>query len=117
MDRIFVRDLVVQAVIGWYRWEQRIRRPLRFDVTLDVDAAAAARSGNIDDTVDYEAVAQLIRSITEREPHVLLEVLAEEIATEILARFPCERVQLTIGKPGAVAGAGEVGLAIERIRA
>jgi dihydroneopterin aldolase len=117
MDQIFVRDLVVEGVIGWYRWEQRIRRPLRFDVTLDVDTGLAARSGNIEDTVNYESVANLIRSITEDKVHALLEVLVEEIATAILARFPCQRVRLCVAKPGAVPGAREVGLVIERGRA
>lgn len=117
MDQVFIRDLIVPGIIGIYDWEQRIRRPLRFDVILDVAVAPAARSGNIADTVDYEAVARLITEITQRETHTLLEVLAEEITDSILARFTCQRVQLTVGKPGAVAGAREVGVHIERTRA
>ncbi|AHE99453.1 dihydroneopterin aldolase [Thioalkalivibrio paradoxus] len=114
MDHIYLRDLEVEAVIGVYPWEQRVRRRLRFDIELGADTRVAARSGDIADTVDYEAVANCIRAIASREPHVLLEGLAEEIAETLLRRFGGHSVRLTVGKPGAVAGAREVGIVIER---
>ena len=116
MDQIYLRDLEVEAVIGVYAWEQRIRRRLRFDVEMGADTRVAARSGDIADTVDYEAVAECIRSIASREPHVLLECLAEEIAQTLLDRFGSHSIRLTVGKPGAVPGVREVGIRIERGR-
>jgi 7,8-dihydroneopterin aldolase/epimerase/oxygenase len=116
MDQIYLRDLEVEAVIGVYAWEQRIRRPLRFDIELGTDTRVAARSGAIGDTVDYEAVAECIRGIASREPHVLLECLAEEIAETLLERFGSRSIRLRVGKPAAVAGAREVGIVIERGR-
>lgn len=117
MDQIYLRDLEVEAVIGVYAWEQRIRRRLRFDVELVADTRMAAASGDIADTVDYEAVANCIRAIATREPHVLLECLAEEIAQTLLEQFGGRSVRLTLGKPGAVPGVREVGIVIERGRA
>jgi 7,8-dihydroneopterin aldolase/epimerase/oxygenase len=116
MDQIYLRDLEVEAVIGVYAWEQRIRRRLRFDIELDTDTRLAAGSGEIADTVDYEAVANSVRAIATREPHVLLEQLAEEIAQTLLDRFGSRSVRLTVGKPGAVPGVREVGIVIERAR-
>jgi 7,8-dihydroneopterin aldolase/epimerase/oxygenase len=116
MDQVYLRDLEVEAVIGVYAWEQRIRRRLRFDVELAVDTRLAANSGDIADTVDYEAVADCIRAIATREPHVLLERLAEEIAQALLDRFGSQSIRLTVGKPGAVPGVREVGIVIERLR-
>lgn len=114
MDRIFIRDLLVDAVIGVYDWEQRIQRPLRFDLEIATHTQTAARSGRIEDTINYAAVAERIRSIVTREPHTLLETLAEEIATVLLAEFGGESIRLTIAKPAAIAGAREVGVCIER---
>lgn len=116
MDQIYLRDLEVEAVIGVYAWEQRIRRRLRFDIELGADTRVAAKSGDIADTVDYEAVADCIRAIATREPHVLLESLAEEIARTLLDRFGSRSIRLTVGKPGAVSGVREVGIVIERGR-
>ncbi|TVP89246.1 MAG: dihydroneopterin aldolase [Thioalkalivibrio sp.] len=116
MDHIYLHDLEVEAVIGVYAWEQRIRRRLRFDIELETDTRSASDSGDIGDTIDYAAVADCIRAIVTREPHVLLETLAEEIAQTVLERFGSRSVRLTVGKPGAVPGVREVGLVIERGR-
>ncbi len=117
MDHIYLRNLEVEAVIGVHAWEQRIRRRLRFDIEMETDTRSASDSGDIGDTIDYAAVADCIRAIVTREPHVLLETLAEEIAQTVLERFHARSIRLTVGKPGAVPGVREVGLVIERGRA
>lgn len=116
MDQIYLRDLEVETIIGVYAWEQRIRRRLRFDIELGTDTRVAAHSGDIKDTIDYGAVAECIRGIASREPHVLLESLAEEIAQTLLDRFGSRSIRLVVGKPGAIPGAREVGIVIERGR-
>ncbi|WP_019625984.1 dihydroneopterin aldolase [Thioalkalivibrio sp. ALJT] len=114
MDRVYLKDLRVDAVVGVYDWEQRLQRPLRFDIELATDTRVAAYSGEIGDTVDYEAVANKVRAIVTREPHTLLESLAEEIAETLMAEFRTPWVCIELGKPGAVAGVAEVGIRIER---
>jgi len=116
MDRIYLRDLEIDAVVGVYDWEQRIRRRLRFDIELATDTRVAAHSGEIGDTVDYEAVANAVRAIVTREPHILLESLAEEIAEALMSGFGIPWLRIELGKPGAVAGVREVGIVIERGR-
>ncbi|WP_018873197.1 dihydroneopterin aldolase [Thioalkalivibrio sp. ALJ16] len=114
MDRIYLKDLRIDAVVGVYDWEQRQQRPLRFDIELATDTRVAAHSGEITDTVDYEAVANTVRAIVTREPHTLLESLAEEIAETLMTAFRTPWVRIDLGKPGAVAGVAEVGIRIER---
>ncbi|MGM0672396.1 dihydroneopterin aldolase [Thioalkalivibrio sp.] len=114
MDRIYLRDLEIDAVVGVYDWEQRIQRRLRFDIELAADTRIAAHSGEIGDTVDYEAVANAVRAIVTREPHTLLESLAEEIAEALMAQFGTPWVRIKLGKPGAVPGVREVGIETER---
>jgi dihydroneopterin aldolase len=114
MDRIYLRDLEIEAVVGVYDWEQRLRRRLRFDIELAADTRVAAHSGEIGDTVDYEAVVNTVRAIVTREAHTLLESLAEEIAEALMTHFSTPWVRIGVGKPGAVAGVREVGIEIER---
>lgn len=114
MDRIYLRDLVIDAVVGVYDWEQCLQRPLRLDIELATDTRVAAHSGEIGDTVDYEAVANAVRAIATREPHTLLESLAEEVAETLMASFGTPWVRVVLGKPGAVSGVREVGIVIER---
>ncbi|WP_018141451.1 dihydroneopterin aldolase [Thioalkalivibrio sp. ALJ7] len=114
MDRIYLCDLQINAVVGVYDWEQRLQRPLRFDIELAADTRIAAHSGEIGDTVDYEAVANVVRAIVTREPHALLESLAEEIAEALMTQFASPWVRIVLGKPGAVPGVREVGIEIER---
>ncbi|MFN4262622.1 MAG: dihydroneopterin aldolase [Thioalkalivibrionaceae bacterium] len=115
-DVVFVNDLMVDAVIGVYEWERRVPRPLRIDLELETDTRDAAATDSIGRTIDYEIVARRVAEIAGHHPHHLLETLAEDISSAILNEFGCYRLRLTVAKPGAIAGAREVGIRIERDR-
>ena len=44
MDIVFLRDLRIDAVIGIYGWERRVRQTLIFDLEMSADIARAAAS-------------------------------------------------------------------------
>ena len=116
MDTIYIRDLRVETVIGIYEWERRIRQTVRIDLDLAADIRQAATTDNIDDTLSYKALAKSVAAYVRQSEALLLEALAEGIAELILRDFPTSWVRLTLGKPGAVTGAREVGVMIERSR-
>ena len=58
MDIIFIRDLRIDAVIGIYDWERSIRQTISIDLDLGADIRMAAKSDQIDDTLNYKAVAK-----------------------------------------------------------
>jgi dihydroneopterin aldolase len=65
--------------------ERRSAQPFEVDLDIDVDMAAAGRSDNLCDTVDYGAVSEAVASVV-TGPHAdLMEHLAERIATTVLA--------------------------------
>ena len=71
------------------------------DATLFLDLAAAGRSDQLNDTVDYGAVAKGIVAIIEGEHVDLIEKLANRIVGMILG-FPAVcRTQVTVHKPNA----------------
>jgi dihydroneopterin aldolase len=72
------------------------------DCELEVDAKLAIETDDINDAVDYSAVAQLINAQIQSEPVNLIEVLANRIATEILKNFLLVKtVEITVHKPDA----------------
>ncbi|MCC2656265.1 MAG: folB [Panacagrimonas sp.] len=116
MDKIFIRGLKVETIIGIYDWERTLKRPLVFDVELGCDTREAASSDRMRDSIDYAAVGQTIRDIAVELQPELLETLAEKIARTLFERFPVLSVRLTIDKPGAIPDVKGVGVEIDRRR-
>lgn len=114
MDIIFINDLRVNAIIGVYDWERRITQTLSFDLELAADIRRAAGNDDIADTVNYKAVAKRVLAYVEQSQFKLVETLAERVAEIILQEFPVAWMRLTLRKPGAVRGARDVGVSIER---
>ncbi len=114
MDIVFIRELQVETVIGIYDWERKIRQVISIDLDMATDIKKASNSDNIEDTLNYKAVAKrLISFITESE-YELVETLAEKICEIVLTEFNVPWVRLTLHKPGAVSGSRSVGVMIER---
>ena len=115
-DRIFLRGLAVDCVIGFIEWERRIRQTVVIDLELPVDCRAAAVRDRVEDTLDYKTVAKRVLAFVEESQFQLVETLAERIAQLILGEFAVEWVRVSVNKPGAIRGSRDVGVAIERTR-
>lgn len=115
-DTVFIRDLRIPTLVGIFEWERRIRQEIRLDIEMGFDIRKAAGSDDIKDTLDYKAVAQRVREFVEASEYQLVEALAENIARLVLDEFSVLRVKLTLNKTGAVRGARDVGIIIERSR-
>jgi dihydroneopterin aldolase len=116
MDTIFLRALRIETVIGIYDWERRIKQPVVIDLEMGADVRRAAAADNIEDTLNYKAVAKRIIAFVEASEFQLVETLAERIAEIVLAEFRVPWLRLTLNKPGAVRGARDAGVIIERGR-
>ena len=114
MDIIYLNGLRIDTVIGIYPWERRIKQTLIFDIEMAADTGRAAQSDNVEDTVSYAAVAERLIDYVGAAEFELIETLAEKVATLLLDEFKVRWCRLRINKPGAVRGARDVGLIIER---
>ena len=117
MDRVFIEGLEIEAQIGIYDWERRIRQPLLFDIEMAFDNRKPAASDAIADTLDYKAVSKRLVAFVSASSFGLVETLAERCAEIVLREFGVESLKLKLSKPGAVRGARAVGVMIERDRA
>jgi dihydroneopterin aldolase len=116
-DKIFLRGLEVECIIGFIDWERRVKQRIQIDLELPVDCARAARSDDVVDTLDYKSVAKRVIAFVEASEFMLVETMAHRMAMVILEEFGIEWVRIWINKPGAIRGSRDVGVAIERNRA
>ncbi len=114
MDIIYLNDLRIDTVIGIYDWERRIKQTVVLDLEMGADIRQAAASDHIDDTLNYKAVAKRIIGFVEKSEYQLVETLAEKVAEIILGEFNVPWVRIRLNKQGAVRGARDVGVIIER---
>ncbi|MFP3900901.1 MAG: dihydroneopterin aldolase [Acidimicrobiia bacterium] len=84
-DRLELRGLRVLARCGVPPDERARAQPLELDLDLTVDLAAAGRSDDLADTVDYGAVCDVAVAAAESGPSALLEAVAEAVASAVLA--------------------------------
>jgi 7,8-dihydroneopterin aldolase/epimerase/oxygenase len=116
-DRIFLRALGVECIIGFIEWERRLKQTVMIDLELPVDCRRAALSDDVVDTLDYKKVAKRVISFVEGSQFKLVESLAHRTAMLILEEFGVQWVRISINKPGAIRGSRDVGVSIERTRA
>ncbi|WDK03867.1 dihydroneopterin aldolase [Xanthomonas campestris] len=116
MDKVFIEGLDIDALIGIYDWERRIRQTLRFDLELGFDNRIPAASDDIADTLNYKAVSKRLIEFVQQSEFGLVETLAERCAAIVLEEFQVQWLRLKLSKPGAVRGAQAVGVIIERSR-
>ncbi len=114
MDKILVRQLKVDAIIGIHDWEKQNRQTVLIDLDLSFDCKPAAASDNIDDALDYFKVCEHVTDFVSSSRFELIETLAEKTAALILKTFPCKKVKLTLFKPDAIANTQTVGIQINR---
>ena len=114
MDIIFLGGLEITTIIGIYDWERETKQTVVLDIEMAYDIKKAAQSDKIEDTLDYKSVSKSIISFVENSQFFLVEKLTEEIASLILNNFDVPWVKLTLNKKGAIRGASDVGIIIER---
>jgi dihydroneopterin aldolase len=114
---VFVRDLRVKTVVGVEEHERKESREVLVSLDLEVDLDPAAVSDDLSRSVDYAAVAALVREHAAASRFRLLEALAGSIATRVLARFPLVRaVTVRVEKPRALGDARAVGVELHHRR-
>lgn len=114
MDIVYIRELKIQTVIGILDWERAIKQSVVLDLEMASDIRPAATSESIADALDYSAVADRITRFIEGSRFLLVETMAEQVASIVLEEFGVPWLRLRLSKPGAVRGARDVGILIER---
>lgn len=101
-DEILLEGMRFYGYHGVHPEEQRLGQRFVVDVALAVNLRSAGRRDDLAQTVSYSAAFAEIRRVVEGEPRQLIEAVAEEIASAMLALDQrVQRVKVRVAKPGA----------------
>jgi dihydroneopterin aldolase len=117
-DRLSVLGIEAVGHHGVLDFERRDGQVFKVDLTLGLDTRPAARSDDLQDTVDYGSLVAAVKKAIENDPVDLIETLAERIADVCLTDSRVEWTEVTVHKPHAPIEAtfSDVTLTITRSR-
>jgi len=101
MDRIVLEGIEVWAHHGVLPDERANGQPFRIDVVLELDLEPAATSDQLDETVDYGALAQAVADAASGGPYDLIETVANEVLSVCLVDPRVTAAEVTVHKPKA----------------
>ncbi|MFL2482250.1 MAG: dihydroneopterin aldolase [Gammaproteobacteria bacterium] len=114
MDRIFLSEMKIETTVGIWEWEKRIKQQVIIDIEMSADIKKAAATDQIEDTLNYKAVAKSVRKLVEESSFQLVETMAEKISELVIGEHNVSWVRVKVNKPGAIRGSKGVGIIIER---
>jgi dihydroneopterin aldolase len=97
-DRIELRGLRALGICGALPEEQVRAQPIEVDLDVVADLGAACASDDLDDTVDYGALASDVERVIVSERFTLLERLAQRLADVVLADERVVEVTVAVRK-------------------
>lgn len=112
LDRISLRDHVVEVEIGAFQEERGRLQRIAFNVVVEVLPIADPLEDDVDRILSYDTITEAIDAELEAERLNLLETLAARIADRILADPQAARVFVRVEKLDR--GPGALGVEIER---
>lgn len=115
-DMIWLTGITARAHHGVFDFEREQGQVFMFDIGIEVDTRAAARSDSLEDTTNYAEVAAALHGILTAGPVDLIETVAERMAAKAL-NFPGVRAAtVVLHKPEAPVGLpfADVSLTIHR---
>jgi dihydroneopterin aldolase len=117
-DRLAVLGIEAIGHHGVFDFEKRDGQVFKVDLALGLDTRPAARSDDLQDTVDYGSLVAAVKQAIEHDPVDLIETLAERIADVCLTDNRVEWAEVTVHKPDAPIEAtfSDVALTIHRSR-
>lgn len=103
---IGLQNLRIDCIVGIYPHERVELQPLFVDIEVKADFDAAASAEHVDETVDYDHLAELLTGLATERQYQLIETFAKEALDGILGRWASvQGAQIEIRKPKAVPAA------------
>lgn len=113
-DKLEICGLEVSCIIGDLPDERINEQTLIIDVALSMDLRAAAKSDNLDDTIDYAELCEDIRSVLRRAECRMIERAADCVAFVCLRDSRVKSVRVRVEKSESVPGLRAAAVTIER---
>ena len=116
-DRLIIRGLELQCVVGVHDWERLMPQRIIVDITLRGDFSAAAESDDLGDAPDYRTPCIKAAEVAAAAEYRLVETLADRIASTTLeTHHRITSVTVAVHKPLALVGFGSSKATVEVTR-
>ena len=116
IQHVFIRDLMLTALIGVYRHEKENPQPIRINLDLAVKENLAANKDRLTEVVSYEDIVDGVRKLVAIGHVNLVETLAQRIADMCFNHQRVQAVRVRIEKLAVFEDAASAGVEIERYR-
>lgn len=114
MDKIFIHELRVDTVVGYYEWERQLPQTIELNLEIAIPGNRAGHSDRIKDTIDYGGVVTRVRESLAQTRFILLERVCEHVAEIVMQEFGAPWVAVSAAKIGLMRGVRRLGVSIER---
>jgi dihydroneopterin aldolase/2-amino-4-hydroxy-6-hydroxymethyldihydropteridine diphosphokinase len=102
MNEIRIKGLKITAFHGVLESEKVISQPFVFDITLHLDFYGAYKTDDLEKTINYDEVCNLVAEKTTGCSYNLIEKLAYDCAFMLVETYPSvHQVDLVLSKPSA----------------
>ena len=88
LDKIYVNGMEFYGYHGVFPEETKLGQRFKVDLIVEVDLSVAGKSDDLHDSVNYGELYNTCKMIVEGKPYKLVEAVAENIASDILEKFP-----------------------------
>lgn len=102
MDKVIIRDLRANAVIGTLEHERSRPQELRATLELELDLSGAGAADDLTLSVDYSEIERRALEIMENSRFRLVEALGSALGKMLLEYAPVRRAGVRIEKPRAL---------------
>jgi len=113
---IFIKDFIIEEIIGIHKHEKIKKQKIKFNIVLDVNQSFVPDEKDIKSIVDYEKITNKLESLTKSKKYNFLESLAEDSFKEIFEDKRIDSVTIKIEKPEAIKNARSVGVEVFKTR-
>ena len=113
---VFIKDFVVEEIIGIHEHEKIKKQKIKFNIVLDVNQSSTPDEKDIKSIVDYEKITNKLERLTKQKKYNFLESLAEDSFKEIFEDKRINSVTIKIEKPEAIKNTESVGVEVFKSR-
>ena len=113
---VFIKDFVIEEIIGVHKHEKIKKQKIKFNIILDVNQSSIPDERNIKSIVDYEKITNKLKNLVKSKKYNFLESLAEDSFKEMFEDKRINSVTIKIEKPEAIKNAESVGVEVYKTR-
>ena len=113
---VFIKDLIIQEIIGIHKHEKIKKQKIKFNIVIDVDQNTLPVEDAIKSIIDYEKIINKLENLANKKKYNFIESLVEDSFKEIFEDKRIKSVKIKIEKPEAIKNAQSVGVEVFKTR-